>query len=995
MENRKIEEILESWLTYESLNTGAFKKENHHIHIDRDTDFQFTDEELEKQAKITEDYRKKHTRKKPDPLYFNHRIYAGVYHQSEMLERLNQLWNTEEEVFDKQLGKNILFTFQLDSDGIPIEDSLFVPTSAVVMRDLFAEKWNGDLTHNRLAENKNSISEKLSESMEPFMDSGFNGVTFHEWLAKVLKELFYVEENIALEKYIRRNIPDKLDNEVHFNSFLYPDLEFVISQKDRGLLPEYLSGKPDAVDVNENRAEIEKTLSPENIPLGRWPSNIEFQQSLMQQFAINKILNEEVDILSVNGPPGTGKTSLLKDVFADLVVQRAIKMTGYKHPTDAFIKINDKAKHKYPYYLMDENLQGYSMAVASSNNGAVENLTKDLPDIKEIDSSELDKVKDADIFPRFAHYLLHPETNIEQSSVWGLFSLPLGKNDNINKAVNLLFNGEEKFRIDEIANELETIKTNINWQQQVEAFNDCKNKVEEEINRLINFKNKFEKFKNRNNVLEEINETDERINSLNEEENNLSETLEDLKVIIENKEQKSLLDKLLFRDNKAADERSQRQQTKQRLEEVKSDIKSAQKELDVLKQEESEYKEYHEEKNDLESDGLVLPADTFFNDEKNDYQNRQKQCLWMTTRLMQLRSDFFIEALKLHHAFNACSHNEIKAALASIAYRKDIDLNSRVDKERLIHSWKTLHLLIPVVSTTFSSLGSMYRGLGAGSLDYLFVDEAGQAMAHQAAGGLLRSRKFIAVGDPLQIEPVMPLSESLINAIRQSYNLDDQLGNGYSVQYMADKINRYGTELNDGTWIGIPLWVHRRCLDPMFSISNKISYENRMVHGFESGKSVGSGFWIHSKGTATEKQYVPEHAEETANLLGELLAQGEKLNEIFIITPFTAVKNNLKTHLRKSFKETKGMGTFIESNIGTVHTFQGKGADTVIFVAGTDESTNGATQWSCSKSNLLNVAVTRAKKTFYIIGDEERLSRHAYYSDISQHTEPYATNRLL
>src|SRR5699024_9308266 len=108
---------------------------------------------------------------------------------------------------------------------------------------------------------------------------------------------------------------------------------------------------------------------------------------------------------------------------------------------------------------------------------------------------------------------------------------------------------------DIIANELETIKTNINWQQQVEAFNDCKNKVEEEINRLINFKNKFEKFKNRNNVLEEINETDERINSLNEEENNLSETLEDLKVIIENKEQKSLLDKLLFRDNKAAYER--------------------------------------------------------------------------------------------------------------------------------------------------------------------------------------------------------------------------------------------------------------------------------------------------------------------------------------------------------------------------------------------------------------------------------------------------------
>src|SRR5699024_11494813 len=106
-----------------------------------------------------------------------------------------------------------------------------------------------------------------------------------------------------------------------------------------------------------NREEIKKSLSSENIPLGRWPTNIELQQSLMQQVAINKRLNEEVNILSVNGPPGTCKTSLLKDVFADLVVQRAIKMTGYKHPTDAFIKINDKAKHNYPYYILDENIK--------------------------------------------------------------------------------------------------------------------------------------------------------------------------------------------------------------------------------------------------------------------------------------------------------------------------------------------------------------------------------------------------------------------------------------------------------------------------------------------------------------------------------------------------------------------------------------------------------------------------------------------------------------
>nr|WP_238989678.1 AAA domain-containing protein [Staphylococcus sp. MI 10-1553] len=71
-------------------------------------------------------------------------------------------------------------------------------------------------------------------------------------------------------------------------------------------------------------------------------------------------------------------------------------------------------------------------------------------------------------------------------------------------------------------------------------------------------------------------------------------------------------------------------------------------------------------------------------------------------------------------------------------------------------------------------------------------------------------------------------------------------------------------------------------------------------------------------------------------------------------------------------------------SIGTVHTFQGKEADKVYFVTGTDDTQNAAIQWSCQKPNLINVAVTRAKKEFIVIGDKKRISQLKYYQAIDK-----------
>ncbi|WP_322003802.1 AAA domain-containing protein [Paraburkholderia tropica] len=55
---------------------------------------------------------------------------------------------------------------------------------------------------------------------------------------------------------------------------------------------------------------------------------------------------------------------------------------------------------------------------------------------------------------------------------------------------------------------------------------------------------------------------------------------------------------------------------------------------------------------------------------------------------------------------------------------------------------------------------------------------------------------------------------------------------------------------------------------------------------------------------------------------------------------------------------------------GTVHTFQGKEAEHVVFLLGGNPSSPGViSSFAGAKPNLVNVAVTRAKRRLYVVGD--------------------------
>lgn len=78
-------------------------------------------------------------------------------------------------------------------------------------------------------------------------------------------------------------------------------------------------------------------------------------------------------IMGINGPPGTGKTTLLRDLVASCVVDRASAMVRFDDPACAFTisgqKLSVGGSAFLHLYRLDPSLKGHEILVASSNKG--------------------------------------------------------------------------------------------------------------------------------------------------------------------------------------------------------------------------------------------------------------------------------------------------------------------------------------------------------------------------------------------------------------------------------------------------------------------------------------------------------------------------------------------------------------------------------------------------------------------------------------------------
>lgn len=885
-----------------------------------------------------------------------------------------------------------------------------------------------------------AFEEEFKKRVEERFD--YSGDEYEAYFNKVIASILQ-KNNISIKNCRMKAVLNLKTDATNLHSFFVGDLEKA-KEISYDMLDSYILGKPKKrIDLDSrlqsgkgNGDIFNQILQPQNYPMARFPGNPEYALAFMQQVAVNlAICNDNEQMKSVNGPPGTGKTTLLKDIFAELFVEQAHEIVNLP---EKFIKGSEKTKYweNASIGIMPEKIAEKGIVVASSNNGAVQNIVNELPLISGIYEEFAEDIVAADYFRSIAnsvvkakwvkdengalHEQLISEEREESDRFWGLFSLEGGRKDNMDYMVTVLKHVVKYFEDEYISDEriYEEFKKQY---EAVYAYRKERQGICEKINTLDQLVKKIEE-KRRLYNMEEV-ERQERLSESNfkieEDINNIQHRTGDLETALQDdnaqlrkvQDDKDAISQCIealklqkpgffsarkrkneFREkNRIYSDQLQKaileeREIKGKISEAERQLKKLQDEVSIneikIKQNQDAFEQWQRKETvkikQLENEVASLKkrlADISGKrlDFTVDYETLQLSNPWFDAEYRRMQSKLFITALRVRKQFLYENKKNIKAAY--LIWSKQY--GHLEHKIVISEAWNWMNMVIPVISSTFASFSRMCANLGTATIGHLFIDEAGQALPQASVGAIFRSRYVMAVGDPSQIKPVLTLDAGILGMLGEYYNVSQKyLSEDSSTQTLADAISRYGfyKDADKEEWIGIPLWVHRRCKYPMFDIANKISYGGNMVQGV---KEKGTSAWFDITGNAVDK-YVAEQGIFLREKIQEMISYNpdiidrEKKDIIYVISPFKNVAYHLAQELNKiGFTRYDEHGR--PTNVGTVHTFQGKEAKIVFLVLGADTKSKGAANWAMGTENpnIMNVAATRAKEEFYIIGDEK------------------------
>ena len=348
-----------------------------------------------------------------------------------------------------------------------------------------------------------------------------------------------------------------------------------------------------------------------------------------------------------------------------------------------------------------------------------------------------------------------------------------------------------------------------------------------------------------------------------------------------------------------------------------------------------------------------------------------------------------------------------------VAYRSHLlsermkKCRNREEASRSIHSCR-------VFVATLSSLSGKMELFNLKRFDVAIVDEASQILEPQLVG-LLSAKtptgrdaigKFILIGDHKQLPAVV------VQSAEESVITDERLRSAGFVDCRISLFERLYRRLPEGSPFADMLDCQWRMHPDIASFANTYFYKGALRDGNAPHQisllpftNMGDDKWervIATKRTAffptktlcAGKKYNNEEACKTAAIVNALYRLYERNGLEFdersvgIITPYRHQIARIRQELDKF-----GVSAFDTIRVDTVERFQGSQNDCIIYsFCVNDES---QLEWLPSYTEesgqlidrKLNVALTRARRQLFVLGNSQLLSRNPIYRILITHLE--------
>ncbi len=281
-------------------------------------------------------------------------------------------------------------------------------------------------------------------------------------------------------------------------------------------------------------------------------------------------------------------------------------------------------------------------------------------------------------------------------------------------------------------------------------------------------------------------------------------------------------------------------------------------------------------------------------------------------------------------------------------------------------------------------------------IDLLIVDEAGQVTPEVGVATFSLAKQAVIVGDIKQIEPVWNILKKIdMGNLKKSELLDNYDDLLYETKYdpkgflastgsiMKMAQNACNFKENGLNEKGVLLLEHRRCYDEIINYCNALAYNGQLIplKGKANDNLIFPPMYcIHVEGNSKAINSSLSNQNEAEAIVNWLISNKHIIEEKYgkleksvgIITPFVGQKNSLRYSLKKA-----GFNMSI-LKLGTVHALQGAEREIILFsmVYGKGDSKNMFFDRD-NKPNMLNVAVSRAKDNFIVFANTDIFDKNA------------------